>query len=116
MTGRMKQMETHKASLVTITLAAVEGRTELDLSGHGISQLPTEIGQLTNLQRLSLSDNPLTMLPESVLKRVAVFGVHPRTSSWGAPLSRDVLASLSMLLTYLRARILSAAGELTQAN
>lgn len=58
----------------------------------------------------------LTMLPKPVLKRVAVFGVHPRTSSWGAPLSQEVLASLSMLLTYLRTRILSAARELTEAN
>jgi len=58
----------------------------------------------------------LTMLPESVLRRVAVFGVHPRTSTWGAPLSQEVLGSMSMLLTYLRTRILSAAGELMDAN
>jgi len=58
----------------------------------------------------------LTLLPASVLKRVAVFGVHPRTSSWGAPLSQEVLASMSILLTYLRARILSAADELALAN
>ncbi len=58
----------------------------------------------------------LALLPTSVLKRVAVFGVHPRTSSWGAPLSHEVLASMSILLTYLRARILSAAGELALAN
>ena len=58
----------------------------------------------------------LTMLSETVLKRVAVFGVHPRTSSWGSPLSQEVLGSMSMLLTYLRTRILSAAGELMDAN
>jgi hydrogenase maturation protease len=87
---------------------------------------PASPGSLYQLDPQDLADGAaggpdsgmglLTMLPESVRKRVAVFGVHPRTSSWGAPLSRDVLAALSMLLTYLRARILSAAGELTQAN
>jgi len=58
----------------------------------------------------------LTMLPTPVRKRVAIFGVHPRTASWGAPLSREVMASLPLVVPYLRARILAAAGELARIN
>ncbi len=58
----------------------------------------------------------LTMLPAFVRKRVAVFGVHPGTVSWGASLSQEVIASLPLLVPYLRARILAAVGELTEVN
>jgi hydrogenase maturation protease len=58
----------------------------------------------------------LTMLPVPVRKRVAVFGIHPRTLSWGASLSQEVLGSMSVLLTYLRTQILRTATELSQVN
>ena len=58
----------------------------------------------------------LSMLPEPVRKRVRVFGVHPATKTWGSPLSSEVIAAMSILLTYLRARILTAADEVSQVN
>ncbi len=58
----------------------------------------------------------LTMLPATVRRRVAVFGVHPRTLSWGSSLSEEVLGCMSVLLTYLRTQILRAAAELSRIN
>jgi Leucine-rich repeat (LRR) protein len=40
--------------LKIIKEAAIDGRTELDLSCKGIESLPTEIGQLKNLTELNL--------------------------------------------------------------
>ena len=38
----------------------------LDLSGKGLTELPREIGQLSNLTELFLSDNQLTELPKEI--------------------------------------------------
>jgi len=51
---------TEQELLQVIENAAREGATSLDLSGKQLSQLPPEIGQLTNLQSLNLSDNQLS--------------------------------------------------------
>ena len=58
--------------------AAADGRTTLDLSGQGLSELPPEIGKLTNLKTLILGrfdykgrgkkGNNLTALPDNVGK------------------------------------------------
>ena len=40
--------------LALIDQAAAEGWTELDLSGQGLTELPEEIGKLTQLERLIL--------------------------------------------------------------
>jgi internalin A len=40
------------------------GIQELDLSGMRLTELPESIGQLTQLQRLNLSHNKLTAVPE----------------------------------------------------
>jgi Leucine-rich repeat (LRR) protein len=37
--------------------------SELDLSGHGIDHLPSEIGGLANLTFSRLDDNQVTVLP-----------------------------------------------------
>jgi internalin A len=62
-----------KELLEIIAQAAREGREALDLSGRGISELPPEIGQLTNLTSLDLGDpwdeenkNQLTELPDEI--------------------------------------------------
>ena len=43
--------------------ARAAGATELDSSGRGLTDLPAAIGQLSQLQRLNLSDNQLTAVP-----------------------------------------------------
>ncbi|ESA36837.1 leucine rich repeat domain protein [Leptolyngbya sp. Heron Island J] len=40
--------------LALLEQAAAEGWTELDLSGQGLTELPEEIGKLTQLERLML--------------------------------------------------------------
>ena len=52
--------------LEAIEAAARAGRTLLDLSKEGLTALPPEIGQLTNLANLNLSGNRLTALPPEI--------------------------------------------------
>ena len=46
--------------------AREDGATTLDLTGQGLSTLPPEIGNLTNLRSLVLSFNDLTVLPAEI--------------------------------------------------
>jgi len=46
-----------------IDQAAREGWTSLDLSNQGLTELPPEIGKLTNLEVLAIDNNSLTSLP-----------------------------------------------------
>jgi internalin A len=54
---------TNKELLQIIKKAARDKATTLDLSGQGLTTLPAEIGQLTNLSVLDLGGNQLTTLP-----------------------------------------------------
>ncbi|MCC5651729.1 leucine-rich repeat domain-containing protein [Nostoc sp. XA013] len=54
---------TNEELLQIIEQAAKDKVTKLDLSGKGLTTLPPEIGQLTNLQSLYLSSNQLSTLP-----------------------------------------------------
>ena len=49
-----------------IETARFEGSRDLDLGELGLTEVPEEIGSLTQLQRLNLSQNNLTELPESI--------------------------------------------------
>ena len=73
MAAKKQSKLSHKALLTIIEQAAREGTVELDLSGKGISVLPPEIGQLTSLTHLNLSNsyntknkNQLTELPPEI--------------------------------------------------
>ncbi len=67
---------THDELLQLIDQAAAEGWTELDLSGQGLTELPPEIGKLTQLETLILGKwdeekneyvgNELTSLPAEI--------------------------------------------------
>ena len=52
--------------LKRIDQAAQEGWITLDLRSQRITELPPEIGQLTQLQSLYLSSNHLTVLPPEI--------------------------------------------------
>lgn len=52
--------------LHTIEQAVQDGRPLLDLADRGLTELPSEIGSLTNLERLDLSGNLLEALPETI--------------------------------------------------
>jgi internalin A len=66
MARKKEKAMTREELLAIIAQAAREGRTELDLSERGISELPDEIGQLTNLTLLYLYGNQLTELPPEI--------------------------------------------------
>ncbi len=56
-----------KAKLIAlIDQAAAEGWTTLDLTGYGLSELPPEIGKLTNLRSLDLDSTQPKELPEYI--------------------------------------------------
>jgi small GTP-binding protein len=57
-----------KEALALIDRAAREGWTELDLRDQGLTELPPEIGQLTQLRSLSLRENRLIALSSDVHK------------------------------------------------
>jgi internalin A len=52
--------------LQLIEQARAENWTELDLSGKGLVQIPPEIFQLSNLQRLYLRLNQITEIPDAI--------------------------------------------------
>ena len=58
----------------------------------------------------------LTMMPRTVRKRLTIFGVQPENTEFGSSLSRAVLASVPVLLPYLRTFILRASTELLHVN
>ncbi|MEH1930466.1 COR domain-containing protein [Nostoc sp.] len=59
---------TNEELLQIIEQAARDKVTELDLSGEGLTTLPREIVQLTNLQSLDLSINRLSSLPPEIVQ------------------------------------------------
>jgi internalin A len=58
--------------LEIIARAEREGWTDLDLSGKGIKEIPPEIAQLANLQRLDLSNNQINIIPDTIAQIVSL--------------------------------------------
>ena len=52
--------------IALIDQAADDEWTKLDLSSKGLTELPPEIGKLTNLTQLSLSYNQIKVIPECI--------------------------------------------------
>src|SRR5215510_11686565 len=57
------QAQDYATALQRIEEARLSGATSLDLSNSYLSQLPPEIGALTNLRHLELYANQLSTLP-----------------------------------------------------
>ena len=58
----------------------------------------------------------LTMMPPTVRRRLAIFGIQPGNTDWGSSLSLEVVASLPLLVPFLRAYILESAAALMHVN
>ena len=73
--------EQREEALKRIEAARAGGHDTLDLSGLGLTSVPPEIGQLTELTELDLSGNQLTSLPSEIgqlaeLTELNLYGNH----------------------------------------
>src|SRR5687767_1286180 len=62
------EQETYNEALARIESVYRSEGTLLDLTALGLTRLPPEIGQLTNLTTLSLDRNQLSILPREIGK------------------------------------------------
>jgi Leucine-rich repeat (LRR) protein len=60
------QESPYDIALQRIQEAEASGATDLDLNGLGLTEVPPEIANLSNLQQLGLSTNQLTELPSEI--------------------------------------------------
>jgi len=74
---------TNEELLKRIKQAAKDGVTTLNLSGMGLTELPPEIGQLTQLTQLELGNNQLTALPQEIGQLTQLTELH----IWGNQLT-----------------------------
>ncbi|MEH2177764.1 leucine-rich repeat domain-containing protein [Nostoc sp.] len=89
---------TNEELLQIIEQAARDKVTELDLSGEGLTTLPPEIGQLTNLQTLDISDNELSSLPAEIVQLTNLQTLHVYNNQLGSlPLEIVQLTNLQTL-------------------
>lgn len=65
---RLPQKMTPEEVRQLIQQAARDQLPLLDLMGRGLTEIPPEIGQLTQLERLDLSDNRLSSLPPEIAR------------------------------------------------
>ncbi|WP_029631472.1 leucine-rich repeat domain-containing protein [Zavarzinella formosa] len=87
-------MKTRAEEAFEIALRRIEecrrnGKTRLDLSNIGLTQLPVEIGQLAQLTSLLLSNNQLTALPREIGQLVQLTELHLFNNQLTA-LSREI--------------------------
>jgi Leucine-rich repeat (LRR) protein len=66
----------YEIALQRIEEAEASGEMSLGFQNLGLTELPTEIGNLTNLQFLYLSDNELTHLPSEIGNLTNLLQLH----------------------------------------
>jgi Leucine-rich repeat (LRR) protein len=62
----LAQEDPYQIALQRIQEAEASGATTLDLTGLGLTEVPPELANLSNLQQLGLSSNQLTELPREI--------------------------------------------------
>ncbi len=62
----------YREAQARIAKAASDGRRRLNLSGLGLTSVPPEIAQLSNLRRLDLDNNQLATVPLTICQLVAL--------------------------------------------
>lgn len=79
--------------LKRIEKANRDGDTILDLTGEGLTELPPEIGQLTQLTNLDVRGNQLTSLPSEISQLTNLKELSISWSSYTNPLTTLPLKS-----------------------
>jgi len=95
-----------------VLVDALEGT---EAAGSLYSADPEEL-LASSLKRGGCGLGLLSMISPATRKRLAVFGIQPRTQEYGSSLSREVAASIPVVLPYLRAFILGVLAELAELN
>jgi internalin A len=90
---------TRQIALERIRQAADSGAESLDLSSLGLTSLPPEIGQLTNLKKLNLSSNQLDNLPSEIGQLTNLIQFDLSSNPFG--IYRNLLTSLPPEITEL---------------
>jgi internalin A len=113
----MAQNAAYRKAVKKIKAARRSGATELDLSNMELTELPESLGQLTQLQKLSLWGNQLTALPESLgqLTQLQKLNIHSNELT-ALPESLGGLTQLQMLLLAVNqlTALPESLGQLTQ--
>ena len=87
MPDQKQQPLTCEELLAIIEQAARKKKTELDLSGRGITELPAEIGQLVKLTILNLS-NPYSAKAKKPIDHTAPRDRQPHQAAITCPLGK----------------------------
>ncbi|MCH9609043.1 MAG: hypothetical protein S4CHLAM45_09280 [Chlamydiales bacterium] len=78
-------LKTHSPEMATtIEKGSLFEQTELDLSSKGLTELPNSLRHLTNLTKLYVNNNQLTVLPDAI-------GQWQPKSFCSSPLFRELL-------------------------
>ena len=98
---------TNEQLLQIIEKAVRDKVTELDLSSKGLTKLPAEIVQLTNLRSLYLSSNQLSSLPAEIVQLTNLRSLHLKGNQLSS-LPPEIVQLTNLQYLYLSSNQLSS--------